>query len=308
MSTAAPFFLDPTSLATHVSAATYSRGLAVYRSQQVLECGVSRASTAEWCITGEVQGSERMPYESTALLEADANGRVLTFQGECSCPVGQDCKHAVALTLKAAYRSRRPPSGSAALPVQVLPEQARPDAANAQLTQWLDLFELDAPPSPLGAQPIEDSLVFLLHRPTQERRGEREAARPLLSWGLSHPLRRGNGWTRVRTPSYYGGAPTRNATPDELECLRLIGSLSASSYGYGGGQSAALRGHVGLLALRLAALSGRLFLVDKTQEIKGTPLRWGAERSIQWRWDELAQSGANEPIWRLHAFLDTGQL
>ena len=49
-------------------------------------------------------GSGRERYEVSVLVEASPEGSITFFSGDCSCPVGSNCKHCVALTLKAAYK------------------------------------------------------------------------------------------------------------------------------------------------------------------------------------------------------------
>jgi len=63
------FLLDPQSLAAQVSAATYGRGLAVLRNQQVLRCDLSGANSQDWTIAGLVNGSHRETYEVLVDLE-----------------------------------------------------------------------------------------------------------------------------------------------------------------------------------------------------------------------------------------------
>ncbi|KAF1048193.1 DEAD/DEAH box helicase [Xylophilus sp.] len=290
-----PFLLDPQTLAAHVSAATYERGLAVYRAQQVLDYGIAPASRGEWHLDGTVRGSARQPYEATVVLEIDGDGRVLGFQSACTCPVGRNCKHAVAIALKAAYKSRRAPAGPATLvPAPVEPRQQQ----HARVAQWLDLFALEAPVAAPPAPPA-DQLIFLLHLPRPQQQG----VQPTLSWGLSRPRRSGGGWTRVKTPyAYYGGPPTRDAGADDLECVRLIAALGAGGYG-GSATEGALDGRTGLLALRLAAGSGRLFLADEQRQPGGAPLAWGPERALAWRWNEITRPADPEPAWKLHAHL-----
>ena len=102
------FFLTPSSIKLKIPAATYERGMGVYIMQQVLDYEVLFASASAWDIQGHVQGTERQPYWVVVAAEVDANGKLAHFEGDCTCPVGRNCKHAVALTLKAAYKSARP--------------------------------------------------------------------------------------------------------------------------------------------------------------------------------------------------------
>ena len=96
------FFMNPQFIRTKVPEATYERGMNLYLTQQVLECNVRYSSSREWDIEGTVQGSVRQPYEVSVSLEIAPDGSLSDFHGTCTCPVGSNCKHAVALTIKAA--------------------------------------------------------------------------------------------------------------------------------------------------------------------------------------------------------------
>src|SRR6478609_4618581 len=52
-------------------------------------------------LTGTVRGSRRAPYSCTALLTQRTSGMVVSLTGSCTCPVGSNCKHVVALALTA---------------------------------------------------------------------------------------------------------------------------------------------------------------------------------------------------------------
>jgi uncharacterized Zn finger protein len=72
----------------------WRRGAAYAREGRVSEISYSR-STGE--ISALVIGSQRRIYQTMAVYEG-SDGR---WWGECSCPVGEDCKHAAALLLAA---------------------------------------------------------------------------------------------------------------------------------------------------------------------------------------------------------------
>ena len=78
---------------------TRGRGLAGGDSVTVL--GVELLAPNLWRIQGQVQGTARRPYDVVVQLAFDANSALSDWLGDCSCPVGAECKHAVALTLTA---------------------------------------------------------------------------------------------------------------------------------------------------------------------------------------------------------------
>ena len=56
-------------------------------------------------IHGEVSGSRQKPYAVVAKYEPGSEGRFLPVEGHCSCPVGYNCKHTVAVLLAARHLS-----------------------------------------------------------------------------------------------------------------------------------------------------------------------------------------------------------
>ena len=71
----------------------------LYRRAEVVRMEVTARSDGSWAIEGEVQGSLPAPYQVLVHLMLAPNGQVKHWSGDCTCPVGGDCKHAVALTL-----------------------------------------------------------------------------------------------------------------------------------------------------------------------------------------------------------------
>lgn len=52
-----------------------------------------------WIVESEVQGAQRQPYRQVIRLRDDEHPTWSTIQGNCSCPVGRNCKHVVAAIL-----------------------------------------------------------------------------------------------------------------------------------------------------------------------------------------------------------------
>ena len=177
----ANFFLNPRSIRAHVPEPTFERGMSLYITQQVLTCTVNYSNSNEWDIEGIVQGSKRETYSVSVTVEIDPAGNLSFFKGNCGCPVADNCKHAVALTVKAAFKSARPatdpaiapsiapsvghfPSGSGSGNAAAQPPPPAPTAqelqqlkdaqaraalererhiAGQKVSQWLDLFGKD---------------------------------------------------------------------------------------------------------------------------------------------------------------------
>jgi len=318
------FLLDPQSLSTKVSQATFERGLAVYRNQQVLECTLLGVNSQEWNIEGAVRGSGRETYDVSVLVEASPQGLITFFSGDCSCPVGGNCKHSVALTLKAAYKSggtrttadtgggagaaqnksksgAEPPSPAQLQAQKETQEQASRDREHQQaqrkVTQWLDLFD-DGPSTGTPASGMaktaepSDAEHFVYMLIPSEMGGHRVL---LLGFGLSRRLRNGN-WAKVKLPRYIDGS---GATVQDLEIVRLIESLSARTYSYNySNHHGLLAGATGMLALQLAAATDRLFSTAD-ERVLGHPVTWGPAQPLSFAWHEVTAPIASEPSWAL---------
>jgi superfamily II DNA or RNA helicase len=86
---------------------------------------VDAVSELEWdndTLTASVQGTEPLPYEVTVDFEVDDIEPWL--EGDCSCPVGYNCKHVAAVLL----------AGLTLAP-------AHPTAVRSQVVQWLEGFQ-----------------------------------------------------------------------------------------------------------------------------------------------------------------------
>ena len=91
--------IDATSLVTAAGATSYQRGVQYLREGAVTRMSWDRGLNE---LYGSVRGSAGSCYETVAYFHP-AGPSVLEFdQGQCSCPVGFDCKHVVALVLAAA--------------------------------------------------------------------------------------------------------------------------------------------------------------------------------------------------------------
>ncbi len=315
------FVLQPDAVRAYVSEITFTRGRDVYRNQQVLELDVCRGSASDWVLHGKVQGSLRTPYEVTVQLELSASGKLSFFESECSCPVGEDCKHGVALALKAAYKSappRVPPPPPASTPtsgtslkvleakkaeveriIAQLYQQQQPKNQQqqelAKLGQWLDLFDDTATGADGMASPdsfsTQEHLVYLLIPVTKEQRQVLH-----LGYGLSSRLRSGK-WAKVKVPRYLHP----HTTPArDLEVIRLIGTLSPQTNRWGALEHGPISGESGRLALQLAAATGQLYAAN-ANHVPGHAVQLGQTRPLRWQWSELPlrAQALDEPRWKL---------
>ncbi|HEX3981780.1 MAG TPA: SNF2-related protein [Acidimicrobiales bacterium] len=88
--------VDEVVLERLVGQPTYDRGREYARHGAVRRSTWSLGGTR---VVGEVQGGARDPYYASVELIRGSNQRLMSFEASCTCPVGFNCKHAVALVL-----------------------------------------------------------------------------------------------------------------------------------------------------------------------------------------------------------------
>ena len=322
-------WFNPNSLEDLTSNATWTRGRLLYTGQKVLALTISPAD-GYWLLKGEVQGSQRWPYTLTVELTLTSNGEIDTWDADCSCPVGYNCKHGVALTMKAAYQglrilgseaalhavrpaSRTPPTAEA-LEAARLATQARLDEAlrleaEAQLLTWF--YEMDRASGSNTPQAISprnqnrpEQYVYLLKAVGPSTRPQQLHLEAMVSY------RKTSGeWAKpkaIRTPPHAGQAAYDLASSTDREVLQLLLAMpdpNRSYYSaYSGSPGAAPCGHVGVVALQQAASTGRLHACN-VDGSPGTALRWGPPKTLDWSWHEVTPAHGGAPGWTLRAKL-----
>ena len=325
------FFLNPHSIRALVPEPTFERGMSLYLIQQVLSCQINHVNSTEWEIEGQVQGTLKTPYQVSATVEIDPAGNLSFFNSDCTCPVGDECKHGVALALKAAFKSIRrednslsPNASKRGLQPSTVPApersteelaarlQARERAmaqreaqqAHQKVTQWLDLFgQLPAALDSAGldgassdAVKKSEQLVFVLTTSTAASQQFLH-----LGYGIVTQLRNGS-WSKLKTPRY---GDVKHATAQDLEVISLLRTMGGHgmSYSYAVVDSAQLSGETGRLALQMAARSARLYDQSEVRTLDH-PLRLGPPRALAWSWAEVQLPGSHEPGWALQARLE----
>ena len=298
--------------------------MGLFRQSAVVSIDVEEDGKGVWRIGGEVQGTQPEPYALSVELVLAPNGQVRAWSGECTCPVGEDCKHAVALTLKALDvrpgtepAPRSPPTAQAAQALQAMQERVAAQAraeAEARLVRWLNDWDLAADNAALplaGARAVRpECYLYLLSTIGRLRAG---APQLQIEAVVSYPKLTG-GWAKpkaVRTQPGPGQAVYDRATDVDRQLLQLLRAMPRSMgyySAYNGAPTGVLEGAVGLMALQQAAATGRLF-ADAGGSTVGAPLRWGDPLPIAWAWKETAISGGGnggdggDSAWTLQARL-----
>ena len=318
-SSSAPWF-PINSLQAWCEKGAWSRGMDLFRQAAVVHIDIEERGDSAFTIHGEVQGTQPEPYGLSVELQLAPNGQVSAWSGECSCPVGEDCKHAVALTLKAAHLrsgpalapSSAPLSAQAVQALQAMQDRVAAQAraeAEARLVRWLHDWDLAAdnavPPPPGARADRPECYLYLLSTVGRLRSG---APQLQIEAVVSYAKVTG-GWAKpktIRTQPGPGQAVYDRATDADRQLLQLLRAMPRSlGYysAYSGAPSGVLEGTVGLLALQQAAATGRLF-ADAGGATVGAPLRWGDALPIAWAWNETpAPQADGDSAWRLQARL-----
>ena len=306
------FHLLADSLKLHVDSGTYGRALDVYRSQKVLDFKLHPSGSADWVIDGQVDGSNREVYDTSVVLELAPDGKALFFSGQCSCPVGQDCKHSVAMAIKVAYKSSSSDSKRArvsaatdsadclmAIEAQIQALMAAHEVAEKQaqrersvlltdhkVNQWMDLFGPATSGAATGTTETSDvghaADEQLLYTLSVGAVGAQKLLK--LSSGFAKKLPNGS-WTKPKAARY---VDPRRLSAQDTDIIQLIDSTAAKVYSYSGqnGYSeAAVNGAAGVLAVQLACATGRLYALQGGRAV-GAALQWGAPQTLAFKWEE----------------------
>ncbi|MFZ4624623.1 MAG: SNF2-related protein [Rhodoferax sp.] len=318
-------WLDLASLVQQCDVNTYARGLELYRRQKVLNLSIDPLKDY-WLLTGDVQGGARYPYELTIELKRSANGRVLEWDSDCTCEVGYQCKHGVALMIKAAYQGlsllegRVPrtvflPPSPQALEAQRQAEQERRLAAvqleaENQVMRWLAELERNGPKLPPEAEPGQprqsapvikhENFLYLLSvaSPT--------GPNPRLDMEVVLTYRKQNGdWAKTKPLKFQPdrGQPAFDQASDTdrdvLQLMRAMPSSASSYYYYAGVKNRVMiDGKFGVQALELAAGTSRLFIGNGNSQ-PVLPVQWGPPLALQWDWNEVSQPNSPDAAWVL---------
>ncbi len=320
-------WFDGRSLAKLTDPGTWERGLALYVSQHVLGLDIVHSGNG-WILLGAVQGSKREAYEVSIELDLTRDGQVAHWDSLCECAVGAQCKHGVALMLKAAqqglrlmgsmYKAPAPPPPRSAAEIEAerqaalaREQQAARLRAESHLLNWLrDLDRTNAPAPPTGlgttgsgraaTAPVRpDHYIYLLSI-VQATDGK-----PQLTLEAAVCKRKVNGeWAKpklVRYAPYPGQEVYDTASATDHEVLQLIAAMPKVDrhyYSHTTGIDCRPAGRAGQLVLEQAASTGRLFLKDP-QGYPGIAVRWGPTRALEWVWRETSTVRSPESGWNL---------
>jgi superfamily II DNA or RNA helicase len=308
-----------TELRTALATGTWQKGISYANSDKVLWAEIltgPRAGEQDFSISAEVIGSEPDPYEQEIHLWRQGHGR-WHLVGDCTCPVGFNCKHVAAVL--ADVLSREWFHGDAALPGADGPaESAPPPSPYAPLNRWLDQAEglmaaesgppAHGTPSPAAhgrAQASPEFEHFVVLDACSLKTG---AGRWLTVWpGKARKLKNKPGELgKVTQPQVYVGgtlAPYDGEGP-VFELLRRwhVGQSYRATWGIHDKGAAlpqhAIRDEVGAVVLEQAACAGELVLMSPERQVQQR-IHWGEPRRLDWVWASPRMPEGAETQWQL---------
>ena len=144
-----------------VGESSYLRGLDYFRRGMVRSVKFGGPGR----IHGEVSGSRPEPYAVVAKYESGSGDRLVPVEGNCSCPVGHNCKHTAAVLLAARHLSPEAADSAAG---------SAGEGASADVRRWLADWP-GAAPARTGRPPGRSARVW--PRPSVLRRPPRQDGR-----------------------------------------------------------------------------------------------------------------------------------
>jgi superfamily II DNA or RNA helicase len=323
------------SLHQSIDRVTWDRGLTLYLTQKVLRLSIDSLGN-DWLLRAEVQGSQHRPYDVTIELTLTPGGEVGNWDSDCTCPVGYQCKHGVAVMLKAAQQGLRLMDSSVANKFTFAPptpeqieaerqavlartaEKARQEA-EAPLLRWMEEFDRASAAAAPGDRPVDPLAALYGSRPKDRVEyylyllsvaGSQGSTPQLQLEAMVSYEKVNGGWAKpklIKSKPGKGHAVFDNASETDHEVLQLMRAMPPCNvnryyYSYDFNSSVLIEGQAGLLLLQQAASTGRLLLNDNHYSPSNV-IRWGAPEPLRWEWQEISSSKAAEPGWALRAKL-----
>ncbi len=241
----------------------YQRGLDYFEAGMVLKLEYDKVDNY-FMLLSLVRGSDGKAYQQKiSIILPDKEMGVVSIDGECSCPVGFNCKHVVAVCLK--FQMIQKTEG-------LTPAKPGLHAALGWLNNMAASCKNDQAPAP-----SEGFIAYLLNF---SKEGVLDVK--LLSTKV---LKKG-GLSRGRTIQLYSlnySFYNRNyvITPADKEICKLLSviqGLSISSYN----SSLSIYGELGFMVLNKMLQTGRCFF----DSIQSRPLQIGEERLLDLQWQK----------------------
>ena len=77
----------------------YGRGMRYYNANKVEQCNIEKETSNSLLLSGVVKGSSGSLYRQYINIDETSQDGSVSIEGQCSCPVGYNCKHVVAICI-----------------------------------------------------------------------------------------------------------------------------------------------------------------------------------------------------------------
>ncbi|AWV45620.1 helicase [Hafnia alvei] len=205
-------------------------------------------------LTAKVQGTERRPYAVVIYFHDKQNQ--LRIEGECSCPVGFNCKH-VAAVLLAGLEEQEPTATG-----------ARPE-----LLRWLEAFRAQQTSSIAAKKPTQTLAYVLAWSEHRQHHEIRLYKAKLDKDGAVRSI--DQQWHNIE-PALV--KPPKFVTPEDFQILRELWIERPRN----GIAAFELQGTSGAELIRKMMATGRFFVIDSNE-----PLYLGEQRPGEVQWQRL---------------------
>ncbi len=248
---------------------SFQRGVGYWEEGRVIDCRHEETDEADLeIVSAKVRGSGRRVYHQFIELRDHRGG--VEIDGECSCPVGYNCKHVAAALLDL---------------LDTLGREKLPENKAQPLDSWLEELKQASlqsmiPPREEYAPNVQHRVVYVLE-PDADARGRHilqvstYKVRLLKRGGYGKPSR----FSLERATSEY--YISEFLQPSDQEIARLL--VDNNNFYYANyATSHTLKGELGELALQKMLLTGRCFWMDTDSP----PLQLAPVRRIHFDWEQ----------------------
>ena len=250
-----PKKLSPSDIQFGCTANTYELGIEYYAKGRVLNLSIVSKGVLFVQLSATVKGNDIIPYKQNIRITWRTDHRSASISGNCSCPVGYNCKHVVAACLMYQY-------------------SLQSATADASCLDWLNTLD-----EPVAQQDSHREFVAYILNSATNNLHEFTVELRVTKLKKSGELNKGRGLSLHHIP--YLRHDYSYLQPEDYDIVKLLTALESNHLG----SNPRLVGNIGFLALTKLLHTGRLFWQDNTL----TALRSGANRDLDFNWQQSSQ-------------------
>ena len=277
-------------IANSFSPATLQRGIKYFESDRVKITDIESSTGEDIKIHADVMGSLGYAYAIVVTLKMTRN--YASIVGECDCPVGFRCKHAVATLLKFSADNARAINEKGQLDSVAQGSQAQQEQAELEVEQWLSSLgpgnpilssvDLAQQPGSQASKTVYNNTLLYLLKPAENEQGMEIVTM------LARRLKKGGyGKSRPQSLEDLVDGYTLQINFEhydlDIEIAGLLYSMTGKGLFYRENVYS-LKGDIGELALEKLLKTQRCFW--QTQEIN-QPLQSGSPRMLNLSWEQV---------------------